>query len=589
MNIVERKTSREVYVAARKVGCSELQATIIGNRIQKGDPDNISSIIHGGLEVIPHPELLADSDKAALRILQALENKELIGGLFDYDVDGCTSGAICQTALVSHFNHPAERFVRYIGNRFVDGYGVSSSMVERILAEPIKPSLIITADCGSSDEPNIKRLAENGIDVIVTDHHEIPDIGIPLSAYAVVNPTRTDCSYPDKSIAGCAVIWLLLSYVRGHLVSQNTDNSKIPKLGSLLDYVALGTVADCVSLASPLNRAFIKTGLTLINKQTRPCWAIAKKELAGEAPDFNETDLGYRIGPRINARSRIDDANMAAQFLVSMDFAEVQACFNAMNNDNETRKDIEKEMKTVAFKQVRSCSAKFVAVSYHESFHEGVQGIVASRLTEEFGRPAAVLSPTDDPEVYKGSARSIPSIDLNLVFTEMRRLQSDIFISGGGHKAAQGFNIKRDQIPLFKSIFDRIVGDAVNGKQLAAEGYADGSLFALTVNAEQAMQEIKACGPFGQLFESPVFHDKAFVKSSRVIGKENPVHLSIMLLFPNGLEMRAVWFNALEKAGNPSPIQEGSHYEFLYSLTENHFRGNTTVQAHIQSARPCNE
>jgi len=238
----------------QRLSLSPVQARIVANRMA-GLQWEVDDLVGASLKHIASPQQLKDSDIAVERIARAIKDGETIGLLTDYDVDGITSHAILYFALNEHFNFPRQNIQHLIGHRIDDGYGISQGLTDRILAMESPPQLIITADCGSSDETQIVQLKALGIDVIVTDHHAIPQEGIPVSALATINPTREDCAYPDSTIAGCMVSWLLMSYLRAKLIADQVLAPSAPKLSGLLDFVSLGTVADAVSLSSPINRA----------------------------------------------------------------------------------------------------------------------------------------------------------------------------------------------------------------------------------------------------------------------------------------------------------------------------------------------
>lgn len=253
--IVTRSSNESLYRRALESGLSELQARLLASRLP-GYEGELAPLVTPSLRYLVHPQKLADGRRAAERIAEAVVEGESIGILTDYDVDGITSHVVIRRTLVELFGVPEHRLHSLIGHRIFDGYGISLPLVERTLALTPQPTLVITADCGSSDEPRIARLKAAGIDVVVSDHHALPEEGPPASAYACVNPTRKDCDYPDATIAGCMVAWLVMSLARGVLIEWGALPAATPKLSPWLSYVALGTVADCVSLgASPANRA----------------------------------------------------------------------------------------------------------------------------------------------------------------------------------------------------------------------------------------------------------------------------------------------------------------------------------------------
>ncbi len=568
---------------SQTLSLSLLQSRIVANRIDDKNSceSKLAQIVHTSLKNIAPPNLLIDSDIAVKRIARAIKDNEVIGLLTDYDVDGITSHAILFHSLHDFFHVPEVNIQHLIGHRIDDGYGISQGLVDRILSTDVMPELIITADCGSSDEHRIAQLKAKGIDVIVTDHHAIPQEGIPLSAFAVINPTREDCAYPDNTIAGCMVSWLLMSQLRSELISHETIAGNVPKLSALLDFVALGTVADAVSLISPINRAVVNAGLRVMNQVKRPCWQAIKKMLARDFQFFTAEDLGFQIGPRINARSRMSDPYMALHYLSAPTLEQSTQYLLQLDQDNQTRKETEKEMLEIAFEQAikQLRTQKWSLVIFHEKFHAGVQGIVASRLMDKFGRPTIVFSPSNDPAKLTGSARTIPGVHIRDAIEYVANESPDIIPGFGGHKGAAGLKLKIDAIDEFSLLIDKAIElQLLTKDDLSPVIYTDGELSETEINF-QTIAEIKHLEPYGREFEAPIFEGDFKVQSIRVIGSEGN-HLMIQLATESN-SFRAVWFRALEKRNDPFPFVEGQLIHVIYQLKENYFRGNFSVQLHI--------
>ena len=588
---------------SQTLSLSPLQARIVANRAcflkndcsdqHKSEPflkqqpeqhlqEQLSQVVHPSLKNIPPPDLLKDSDRAVKRISRAITSGEIIGLLTDYDVDGITSHAILLHALRDFFAVAEDKIQALIGHRIDDGYGISQGLVERILnTGSTLPDLIITADCGSSDELQIAQLKARGIDVIVTDHHAIPQEGVPLSALATVNPTRDDCDYPDNTIAGCMVSWLLMSQLRTELIASEIIPQNTAKLSGLLDFVALGTVADAVSLSSPVNRAVVNIGLKVMNQLQRPCWQVIKQMLDRDFQIFTAEDLGFQIGPRINARSRMSDPYMALHYLTAVTAHESMQYLLQLDQDNQLRKETEKDMLEIAFRLAKKqlSTQKWSLVIYHENFHAGVQGIVASRLMEKFGRPVIVLSPTNDPAKLTGSARTIPGVHIRDAIEVVANECPEIVLGFGGHKGAAGLKLSSHAVDEFKTMFDKAVALQLNaGDDLRPVIYTDGELTEDDLSF-QTIAELKHLEPFGREFEVPVFEGDFKVQSIRVIGSEAN-HLMIQLT-TDSHSFRAVWFRALEKKNDPFPFVEGQFVHAVYQLKENYYRGNFSIQLHL--------
>ena len=593
--VIARTAGTDIDELVKTLALSPLQARIVANRTRT---DHVSSgllqqVVAASLKNIASPNLLINGDRAVKRIAQAIHHGETIGLLTDYDVDGITSHAILFHALRDYFAFPEEKIQHLIGHRIEDGYGVSQKLVERILSKEELPDLIITADCGSSDEQQIARLKEQGIDVIVTDHHAIPQEGIPASALATINPTREDCQYPDSTIAGCMVSWLLMSHLRSELIADKTLSPDSPKLSGLLDFVSLGTVADAVSLSSPINRAVVNAGLKVMNQLQRPCWKAMKILLDRDFQAFTAEDLGFQIGPRINARSRMSDPYKALYYLCAPSLSEAHQHLGALDTDNQDRKETEKTMLEIAFRLAKQQLEKHLwsLVVYHEDFHAGVQGIVASRLMEKFGRPVIVLSPSSEEGKLTGSARTIAMVHIRQAIEQVANERPDIVLRFGGHKGAAGLKLKTQSVDEFRLLFDKAVfsqlkeqlqeqlhGRADNHSVLRPLIYSDGEL-AESELSFQTIADLKYLEPYGREFEQPVFEGDFKVQSIRSIGADG-THLMIQLA-TDSYSFRAVWFRALDKKTDPFPFVEGQLIHAVYQLKENYYRGNFSIQLHI--------
>ena len=573
------------YLQLQQQGHSELMARILAARLpvfaahEKDAWLKQQAIITPSLAAIHSPALLQDAISAADRIVQAIQAKQIISILTDYDVDGITSHALIFRALTRYFGVAASNIQHHIGHRLEDGYGISQSLVDRILAQPVKPHLIISADCGSSDEARIARLQQAGIDLIVTDHHALPVEGPPQSAFAVVNPTREDCDYPDATIAGVMVAWLLMSQVRTQLIAAGILSAKSEKLVAELSFVALGTVADCVTTASAINRAVIQVGLKVMNKMEDPCWRVAKEQLQ-RSKDFTAEDLGFQIGPRINARSRLADPFAALHYLLAKTDQEAHRWLAYLNEDNEVRKLIEKAMvesaKVQAQRQVQEGRA--VLVIYLEEGHSGVQGIVASRLISQFGRPVFVLCDHHESGLLSGSGRSIAGFHLRDALQAVEDQQPGLLVKFGGHQGAAGLTIAKQHFQFFASAMNGVGVSLLAMDELVPQIWTDGSLSAEQLHLDTC-EHIQQLEPFGREFEKPLFSGEFPVMQCQAVGAD-PIHLKITLQH-EGREVPAIWFRARESAEHDFPIAQGDTLFCAYSLERNEFRKSVQLQLQI--------
>lgn len=582
LKLEPRPLDEAVYARAQAEGLSELQARLLASRLP-GYQGELAPLVAPSLRYLAHPEKLADGRRAAERIAQAVAEGESIGILTDYDVDGITSHVVIRRTLVELFGVPEHRLHSLIGHRIHDGYGISLPLVERTLSLKPLPTLVITADCGSSDEPRIARLKAAGIDVVVSDHHALPLEGPPASAYACVNPTRDDCAYPDKTIAGCMVAWLLMSLARGVLVEWGVLPEATPKLSPWLSYVALGTVADCVSLGgSPANRAVVSYGLNLINRMDAACWRAMAARLGADSVPFNAETLAFQMGPRINARSRLDDPYAALHFMLAESDAVANRQLEVLDQDNQSRKAIEADMaeeaRTLAASALMADEPAVVVLL--EDGHPGVQGIVASRLVQAYGRPALVLTRAAAPNMLTGSGRSIDGLHLRDALQRTFELAPDALPRFGGHSGAAGVGVPREQLDAFKRAFLTAVAEQLDGRALYPRLWTDGELSTGQLSLA-TLEEIDALGPYGREFDAPLFEGHFIVEALRPVGADG-AHL-MMELSMGAITCKAIWFRALTPGELPS-FTIGDTLHCAYKLNRNRWRGRESLQLMVEHA-----
>ncbi|XUO85304.1 DHHA1 domain-containing protein [Halomonas sp. KM007] len=579
-----RPLDEAVYLRAQSEGLSELQARLLASRLP-GYTGELAPLVSPSLRYLVHPEKLADGRRAAERIAQAVAEGESIGILTDYDVDGITSHVVIRRTLVELFGVPEHKLHSLIGHRIHDGYGISLPLVERTLSLKPLPTLVITADCGSSDEPRIARLKAAGIDVVVSDHHALPLEGPPPSAYACVNPTRSDCHYPDKTIAGCMVAWLLMSLARGVLVEWGVLPEATPKLSPWLSYVALGTVADCVSLGgSPANRAVVSYGLTLINRMDAACWRAMAARLGADSVPFNAETLAFQMGPRINARSRLDDPYAALHFMLAESDGVANRQLEVLDQDNQSRKAIEADMA----EEARALAAPALeanepaVVVLLEDGHPGVQGIVASRLVQAYGRPSVVLTRAAAPNMLTGSGRSIEGLHLRDALQRTFELAPEALPRFGGHSGAAGVGVPREQLDTFKTAFLQAVSEQLGDTPLYPRLWTDGELSTAQLSLA-TLEEIETLGPYGREFDPPLFEGRFIVEALRPVGAEGS-HL-MMELSMGAVTSKAIWFRALTPGELPS-FSVGDTLHCAYKLNRNRWRGRESLQLMVEHASP---
>jgi single-stranded-DNA-specific exonuclease len=582
--IEPRPRDEALYARAQREGLSELQARVLAGRLI-GYQGELDPLVSPTLRHLVHPERLKDAPRAAERIARAVVDGEQIGILTDYDVDGITSHVVIRRTLVELFGVPEAKLHSLIGHRIHDGYGISLPLVERTLSLSPRPSLVITADCGSSDEPRIARLSESGIDVVVSDHHALPVAGPPSSAYATVNPSRDDCDYPDATIAGCMVAWLLMSLTRQLLIEGGVLARSTPKLSPWLSYVALGTVADCVSLGgSAANRAVVNHGLVLINRMEAACWRAMAERLGSNSLPFDAETLAFQMGPRINARSRLDDPYAALHFMLAEDDGVARRHLETLDQDNQSRKAIEAEMIEQAriLAMPRLVADEPAIVVFLEEGHPGVQGIVASRLVQAFGRPALVLTPAAAPGMLTGSGRSIEELHLRDALQRTFELAPAALPRFGGHRGAAGVGVPFDQLAVFHAAFLQAVGEQLGDTELYPRIFTDGALAATQLSLA-TLEELQALGPFGREFDAPLFQGDFLVEALRPVGADGS-HL-MLELSTGAASLKAIWFRALTPGEVPA-FGVGDILRCAFKLNRNRWRGRESLQLMIEHAEP---
>jgi len=450
------------------------------------------------LSQIPNPALLKDANKAAIRIAQAIRNNEKITLVGDYDVDGVTSSAI----MCDFFAQIQYPLIAIIPNRFNDGYGVSPKILQRIDAD-----LIITVDNGISAIEAATICKQRKIDLIISDHHTPSEV-LP-DAYAIVNPKQKDCPYPFKEICGAQVAWLLLALVKKEL------NAPID-MKQFLDLLAIGIIADVMPLID-INRTLVKAGLKVLASSTRPTSMIIKDFI--NKASISSEDIAFQIAPRINAAGRLEDASIALNFFTSTDAKSAYSNFQQLNILNESRKETEAHTTKLASLLVNENDKVIVVAG--EQWHEGVVGIVASRLSDKFGRPSIVLS--IDGNRAKGSARSIAEVDI----FKLINAHKDLLEGFGGHKMAAGLSMGKENLDTFRTLINESAKAIPDCDFIPKEDLL-GTLDSNTIDLE-LLNIFDTFEPYGEANKRPTFLiQNAYVQDIKVFGREKN-HSKIIL------------------------------------------------------------
>lgn len=521
------------------------------------------------------PDLLANIDQAVELLWQSYQRQERIIIVGDFDADGATSTALAILAL-QRFGFTQLDYL--IPDRFSQGYGLSQSVAEMVLEKGA--DLVLTVDNGISSFEGITLLKSHGIKVLVTDHH-LPGEMLP-DADAMINPNLTNCLFPSKSLAGVGVIFYVMSALRGKLRSENAFSGSEPNIAELLDLVALGTVADVVSLDHN-NRILVHQGLNRIRSGAcRPgiqaLAEVSKRELA----NLQASDLGFAIAPRLNAAGRLENMSLGVELLLCDDLEHARKLALELDSLNQTRKEFEQEMKAEALhlcanleKPEEMAQAQGI-VLYQPDWHQGVLGIVASRIKDQFHRPViAFAKESEEGELLKGSARSISGLHMRDVLERIDNLYPNLLVRFGGHAMAAGLTLHVHDLARFKVAFDQVIAQFIEPEQLQGVIYTDGELQADEFNLETA-NLLKQAGPWGQHFAEPVFEGEFRILQQRLVAGK---YLKMLLETQNGMLLDAIWFTVDVKQFPDLSIKQA---KLVYRLDINYFRGNSNLQLLVE-------
>lgn len=512
------------------------------------------------------PFLMNDMQVAVDRLNQALGRKEHIMVYGDYDVDGCTAVALVYKFLSQFYSN----IDFYIPDRYEEGYGISRKGID--FAAEMGVKLIIVLDCGIKAVEEVAYAREKGIDFIICDHH-VPDDELP-PAVAILNPKRHDNRYPYTHLSGCGVGFKFMQ------AFATSNGIEFNKLSSLLDLCAVSIASDIVPIMGE-NRILACQGLRCLN--TNPSIGLrAIVEVCGLSErELSMSDIIFKIGPRINASGRMQNGKEAVELLVEKDYQAALEKAGCINLYNEARKDLDKQMTDEAFKQVKQLPGlddRRSVVIYNESWHKGVIGIVASRLTEQYYRPAVVLTRSDG--VATGSARSVSGFD---VYKAVQSC-SDLLENFGGHTYAAGLSMKVENVPEFAERFEAYVQEHIMDTQTEATLAIDAYLDFKDVTFK-FYQQLKRFAPFGPQNERPVFCTRRVYDygTSKVVGRgQEHIKLELVDNKSNNV-MNGIAFGQSSQARY---IKTKRAFDICYAVEENtHKRGE--VQLQIEDIRPC--
>lgn len=517
--------------------------------------------------------LLADAVVAQAKVL-------IIG---DFDADGATSSALAVLALRA-MGLPSVDFL--VPNRFDYGYGLTPEIVAVAAAQ--HPDVIVTVDNGISSVEGVRAARELGIAVVVTDHH-LPGAELP-EADAIVNPNQSGCEFPSKNLAGVGVIFYVMNALRAELRELGwfaESGVPEPNMASFLDLVALGTVADVVPLDHN-NRILVAQGLKRLRAGVGRPGIMALLEVAGKAPHrLTASDLGFALGPRLNAAGRLDDMSLGIQCLLCDSPALAREMALQLDDFNRDRKAIETGMQQEALQmlekilQVDAESLPWGLCLFDENWHQGVIGILASRIKDRYHRPVIVFADSGDGQI-KGSARSIAGLHIRDALDAVAARHPHLLQKFGGHAMAAGMSLARADFAAFSQAFDEEVRRQLRPEDMAAVMMSDGELqtneFELTL-----VEQLRAAGPWGQHFPEPMFDGEFFLVQQRLVGEK---HLKLVLAHDEARQqlIDAIAFNVDLQLW---PNNDAKRVRLAYRLDINEYRGKQTVQLLVEYLEAC--
>ncbi|CAN2970006.1 MULTISPECIES: single-stranded-DNA-specific exonuclease RecJ [Pseudomonas] len=525
--------------------------------------------------LIPYQQLKG-IDAAVDLLVTALEQRQRILIVGDFDADGATASTVGTLGLrllgAAHVDY-------LVPNRFEYGYGLTPEIVAVALQR--EPQLLITVDNGISSVEGVAAAKAAGLQVLVTDHH-LPGDELP-AADAIVNPNQPGCGFPSKALAGVGVIFYVLMALRARLRSLGWyDNKPQPNIGELLDLVALGSVADVVPLDAN-NRILVHQGLERIRAgRARPgikaILEVAKRDHAR----ITSTDLGFILGPRLNAAGRLDDMSLGIECLLTTDFAAAREMAAQLDGMNQDRKSIEQGMQREALAQLKDLpveSMPYGLCLFDPEWHQGVIGILASRMKERYFRPTIAFADAGDG-LLKGSGRSVQGFHIRDALAVVASQHPNLITKYGGHAMAAGLTLPEANFALFAEAFDAEVRRQLREEDLTGRLLSDGTLAVEEFHLELA-RALRHAGPWGQHFPEPLFHGVFQLVEQRVVGER---HLKVVLKSECGsVKLDGIAFG-VDREVWPNPTVRW--VELAYKLDVNEFRGNETVQLMIAHIEP---
>jgi single-stranded-DNA-specific exonuclease len=540
--------------------------------------DNLNDISLPLNQLLP-PSALKGAQEAAEMLADAIEFQASVVIVGDFDADGATSCALAVSLLKQM---GLEEVTYLVPNRFEYGYGLTPEIVG--IAAQYQPDVLMTVDNGIASIDGVMAARMLGMSVIVTDHH-LPGAELP-EADIIVNPNQPGCSFPSKALAGVGVMFYVLTALRAELRQRGwfeTMGIEMPNLADSLDLVALGTVADVVPLDKN-NRTLVAAGIARMRAGRARPGIEALFEVAGrDIRSVSSTDLGFVAGPRINAAGRLDDMSVGIECLLSESSFDARELATQLNDYNRERRDIESSMQADALALLENgtfsvSDTDFALSLYQADWHQGVVGILASRIRERFHRPTLIFAQAGDGEL-KGSGRSIAGFHLRDALDRVATLNPGLISKFGGHAMAAGLSLAESNLPQFRDAFNRVASEVMNGTLPDQIYRTDGELEASDMTLQLA-EAIESGGPWGQAFEAPSFDGIFRVSDMRVVGEK---HLKFRLSTYVGT-LDAIAFNQDVEtwmADRPSAVR------CVYRPSVNEYRGARKLQLQLDTIWPA--
>ena len=563
--IVRAPDTQRAATLARVLGVAPIVASLLSSRGCE-DERSARAFLQPSYDQLHDPYLMLGMREAVSRLLRAIDQAEPILIYGDYDVDGTTGTAVLLRAL----KLLGAQAGYHVPHRFTEGYGIQQPALEKAAAEGYK--LVVSVDCGIRAHEPLYWARDHGLDVIITDHH-LPDEheGVP-PAFAVLNPNQRGCSYPDKNLAGVGVAFKLV-----HALFR--ERGRESQVAGFLKVVAIGTVADVAKLVGE-NRTIVTLGLKdLANARNPGLRALMEVSGCGDGSGMSAYDLGFRVGPRINAAGRMDAARAVVELFETKDPAEARRLAEHLDQRNQERKQVQAEIIARAIAELESASDanehSHVAVIAGEGWHRGVIGIAASKIAERINRPCVVIS--IEGEIGHGSARSIEAYHLLNGLTDC----SDLFEKFGGHSHAAGITIKADRIDEFRRRLNAHAAARLTDEDLQPRIFVDAELPAEAITFELAGQ-LRALEPFGAGNPRPVFLTRNLrVMSEPLVMKEQ--HLKLRLAGSGGRPLETVWWHGVESAERTPRMNTG--IEMAYTIETNTWNNEVRLQLCVEDLR----